>query len=97
VSAEGYERGLGFLPGVAVDQHLTERNRLPDLVALVRRVPAFVGLGLDEGTALIVRGRTGTVVGRGRVHVVRAAASLEPEVRAYEAGTSVELSPTGGE
>ncbi|MGA1522554.1 MAG: cyanophycinase [Planctomycetota bacterium] len=97
VSAEGYERGLGFLPGVAVDQHLTERNRLPDLVALVRRVPAFVGLGLDEGTALIVRGRTGTVVGRGRVHVVRAAASPEPEVRAYEAGTSVELSPTGGE
>ena len=32
VMAEGYERGFGFLKGVAIDQHLTQRNRLDDHV-----------------------------------------------------------------
>jgi cyanophycinase len=91
VSAEGYERGLGFLPGVAVDQHLSERGRLPDLTALIRRVPAFLGLGLDAGTALVVRGGTGTVIGRGQVHVVRSNGTTEPAVRAYSAGATIGL------
>jgi cyanophycinase len=92
VSAEGYEEGLGFLPGVAIDQHLTERGRLPDLVALIRRVPGYVGLGLDEGTALIVRGSVGEVVGKGRVHLVRSGGQDEPQIREFAAGTTLDLS-----
>jgi cyanophycinase len=66
--AEGYERGLGFLPGVAVDQHFTQRRRHGDMTRLMRRYPQILGIGLDEGTAIIVRGSTAETIGRGKVH-----------------------------
>jgi cyanophycinase len=66
--AEGYERGLGFLPGVAVDQHFAQRKRFLDLTTVVRRHPGLLGIGIDEATALVVRGAVGEVIGRGSVH-----------------------------
>lgn len=66
--AEGYERGLGFLPGSAVDQHFTQRKRHEDMTALMRRYPQILGIGLDEGTAIVVQGSTAQVIGRGGVH-----------------------------
>jgi cyanophycinase len=65
---EGYERGLGFLPGVAVDQHFTQRKRFADMSALVKKYPQLLGIGIDESTALIVHGHEGEVMGRGKVH-----------------------------
>ena len=69
VSAEGYERGFGFLPGVAIDQHFTQRDRLDDMVKLKKDHPELIGLGVDESTALIVRGTTAQVVGQHNVTV----------------------------
>jgi cyanophycinase len=66
---EGYERGFGFLPGCAVDQHFVVRNREVDLRALVGKLPQLLGLGIDEGTALEVRGSLATVLGTGKVAV----------------------------
>ena len=66
--AEGYERGLGFLPGVAVDQHFTQRKRHGDMTALMRRYPQILGIGLDEGTAIVVQGSMAQIIGRGGVH-----------------------------
>ncbi|HEY5311628.1 MAG TPA: cyanophycinase [Pirellulales bacterium] len=74
VIAEGYERGFGFLRGVAIDQHFSQRSRLPDMAQVRARHPELVGLGLDEDTALIVRGRECQVVGRGSVSVFARAA-----------------------
>jgi cyanophycinase len=68
VMADGYERGLRFLPGAAVDQHFTQRNRLPDMTGLMRRYPQLLGIGIDEGTALVVRKQTAEVLGRNNVH-----------------------------
>src|SRR5437763_5855947 len=68
IICEGYERSLGFLPGVAIDQHFTQRNRLKDLTALVNHYPQFLGVGLDEATAIVVQGHVADVMGRGRVH-----------------------------
>lgn len=65
---EGYERGLGFLPGVAIDQHFRQRDRFPDMAALVKAYPKMLGIGIDEATALIVRGHLGEVMGKGQVH-----------------------------
>jgi len=65
---EGYERGLGFLPGVAIDQHFTERRRHADMTDLMRRYPHLLGIGLDEGTAILVQQSIAQVMGRGRVH-----------------------------
>ena len=67
VMADGYERGLGFLPGTAVDQHFTQRGRLPDMTAIMRRYPRLLGIGIDEATALIVRGQTAEVTGKNNV------------------------------
>ncbi|MEW4567673.1 cyanophycinase [Tautonia sp. JC769] len=68
--AEGYERGFAFLPGVAIDQHFTQRDRFGDLAAVVERFPQVLGIGVDEGTAFVVEGSVGEVVGRGAVHVL---------------------------
>jgi cyanophycinase len=67
--AEGYERGFAFLPGVAIDQHFAQRDRFGDLAAVVERFPQVLGIGIDEGTALVVRGSIGEVTGQGSVHV----------------------------
>jgi cyanophycinase len=63
IAAEGYETGLGFLPGVAVDQHFHQRNRMPDMTGLMKRYPQILGIGIDERTAIVVRGRVAEVVG----------------------------------
>jgi len=64
-------RGLGFLPGVVIDQHFTQRRRLARLVDLSSRYGGLVGMGIDEDTAAIIRpGDSLTVVGSGSVTLV---------------------------
>ncbi len=64
---EGYERGLGFLPGVAVDQHFSQRKRFGDMTALIKTYPQLLGIGIDEATALVVHGHIAEVLGRNKV------------------------------
>jgi cyanophycinase len=66
--AEGYERGLGFLPGSAIDQHFTQRKRFADMTSVMQRHPQLLGIGIDEATALIVQGETALIMGRGKAH-----------------------------
>jgi cyanophycinase len=66
--ADGYERGLNFLPGVAIDQHFTQRKRHADMTALMRRYPQLLGIGIDESTALVIQASTAQILGRGHVH-----------------------------
>jgi cyanophycinase len=61
--APGYEQGFGFLRNAAVDQHLLARNRQNDLLQVVERHPYLLGIGLDESTAIVVRGDTAEVIG----------------------------------
>jgi cyanophycinase len=63
---EGYERGLSFLPGVAVDQHFSQRNRFADMSAVMKAHPQLLGIGIDEATALVVRGHVAEVMGRNK-------------------------------
>jgi cyanophycinase len=62
-------RGFGFLPWVVVDQHFSNRKRQSRLLWAVEHNPRYVGVGIDEQTAVIVCGRTLTVVGNQKVHV----------------------------
>jgi len=68
IMAEGYEKGFGFLPGVAIDQHFAQRKRFPDMTRLVNRYPQLLGIGIDEATALVVKGHIAQVMGRSAVH-----------------------------
>jgi cyanophycinase len=63
IIAEGYERGFGFLKGVAVDQHFFVRRRQKDMTELMKTYPQLLGIGIDEGTAVIVQGSVMEVVG----------------------------------
>ncbi len=56
MAAEGYEKGFGFLPGCAVDQHFFVRKRTGDMSGLVKKYPQYLGIGLDEATAIVVTG-----------------------------------------
>lgn len=70
--AEGYERGFAFLPGVAIDQHFTQRGRQPDLLPVIKRHPKLHGIGIDEGTAVIVTGSKAEVIGQHSAYFVSA-------------------------
>jgi cyanophycinase len=74
------EPGLGFLDGVQVDQHHLARGRWGRLVVALLGTPGDqLGFGIDENTALWVRGDTARVVGASGVLFldVRAAAREE--------------------
>ena len=67
--AKGYEQGLGFLRGVAVDQHLLKRHRENDLLPVIAAHPALLGIGLDEGMAIVVHGDEAKVIGPSKVAI----------------------------
>lgn len=60
--------GFGFLRNVAVDQHLLARGRENEMFEVLRREPQLLGIGLDEGAAIIVAGDLARVIG-GRVAI----------------------------
>lgn len=69
--ARSMGEGFGLLPQVIVDQHFTERRRLPRLLRALSRYPDHVGVGVDEDTALVLRrGQGAEVVGSGGVTIV---------------------------
>jgi cyanophycinase len=68
--------GLGVLPGVIVDQHFQQRNRLGRLLSLIAQNPILLGLGVDEDTAGVVGpDHVMEVIGRGSITVVDGAGS----------------------
>lgn len=58
-----HEVGFGFLKNSAIDQHLLRRNRQFDLVEIMEAKPELLGIGLDEGTAIVVQGDRFEVIG----------------------------------
>ncbi len=62
--------GMGFLPGVVIDQHFSQRGRLGRLIAALAQQPAVLGFGIDENTAIIVTNNQFEVVGEGCITVV---------------------------
>ena len=67
IIAPGYERGLGFITGVAIDQHFTQRNRRGNMEELMATYPQLLGIGIDESTAIVVQGSIAEVIGNGNV------------------------------
>ncbi|MEO8207716.1 MAG: cyanophycinase [Chloroflexota bacterium] len=68
--------GLGVLPGVIVDQHFQQRNRLGRLLSLIAQNPSLLGIGVDEDTAGVVGpDRVMEVIGRGSITIVDGAAA----------------------
>lgn len=64
-----HERGFNFLRRSAIDQHINTRNRWDDLIPVIQKYPALLGIGISEGTAIVVTGDTFEVMGRWKVAV----------------------------
>jgi cyanophycinase len=87
-------RGLGFFPGVIVDQHFVARQRSNRLLSAILEHPDLLGVGVDEDTAIWVRpGGDFTVLGERSVVVLDAAGA---EVRRGKGETGKELLGVSG-
>lgn len=64
-----HEHGFRFLRKSAIDQHINTRNRWDDLAAVMKKYPNFLGIGLSEGTAIIVNKDQFEVMGKWKVAV----------------------------
>ena len=65
--------GLGLIKNVIIDQHFSERGRIRRLLAAVAQNPRLLGIGIDEDTAIVVKGTEYfEVLGSGAVYLVDA-------------------------
>jgi cyanophycinase len=64
--------GLDLLGNVLIDMHFAERGRLPRLLSGIALDVRYLGVGIDEDTAIVVDGDRFEVIGRGVVTVVDA-------------------------
>jgi len=85
-------QGLDLLPGAVIDQHFKVRNRQPRLTAVLEEHPGYFGIGIDEDTGIIVRGRCIEVVGKSTATVCLASSGNQ-RLRQYElsAGEAADL------
>jgi cyanophycinase len=65
--------GMEFLPGVLIDQHFAQRGRINRLLSAIAEYPHHLGIGIDEDTALLIKGQDIEVIGAGSVTVIDAA------------------------
>ncbi len=79
--------GFGFLRGAIVDQHFLRRQRSNRLLSVVLERPTMLGVGIDEGTAIVV-------TADGRWTVEGASAALVYDARS--AVTTPDAAPTLG-
>ena len=64
--------GFAYLKGSAIDQHILVRNRQFDLVPFVEKHPEILGIGINEGTAILVHGNEFEVLGANVVAITDA-------------------------
>jgi cyanophycinase len=64
-----HTQGLGFLRNSVIDQHILVRNRQFDLSKFIAIAPQFIGIGLDESTAVVVIRDSLEVIGKSYVAI----------------------------
>ncbi len=64
-----HEEGLGFITNIAIDQHVLARNRQFDMFDILKNRPELFGIGIDENTAIVVKGDEFEVIGASYVLV----------------------------
>ncbi len=62
-----HEVGLGFISNIAIDQHVMVRNRQFDMFTILEKKPELLGIGIDESTAIVVKGDIFKVIGKSYV------------------------------
>src|SRR4051812_17983278 len=78
------EPGLSYLTDIILDVHFAERGRCGRMLALIAKHPSYLGLGIDEDTALEFRNDEFEVVGSGSVFIFDASLAECPKIRGDE-------------
>lgn len=68
-AAKAYSAGFGFLKNSAIDQHVNTRRREMRVAPVIATHPELLGIGIDESTAIIVKGDQFEVIGAGQVAI----------------------------
>ena len=63
-------QGMGFITEAIIDQHFIKRSRYNRLLSILADHPDKMVIGIDEGTAIIVKGKNIRVVGESQVVVM---------------------------
>ena len=85
---KNHQRGFAFLRKSAIDQHNNTRRRWDDLDQVIEKMPNLLGIGLSEGTAIIVTGDTFEVMGKWKV-------AIHDNQRLYQPWEKTVLRPAG--
>jgi cyanophycinase len=78
-----HQKAFAFLRKSAIDQHINTRNRWDDLIPLIKKYPNLLGLGLSEGTAIVVKGDQFEVIGKWKVAVHDTTRLYQPWEKPY--------------
>jgi cyanophycinase len=78
-----HQSGFGFLRKSAIDQHINTRLRWDDLIPVIKKYPELLGIGLSEGTAIIVKGDQFEVMGAWKVAIHDNTRQYQPWEKPY--------------
>ena len=80
---ENHLLGFEFLRKSAIDQHINARGRWDDIIPIIEQQPDLLGIGLSEGTAIVVTGDTFQVMGKFMVAVHDNTRAYQPWEKPY--------------
>lgn len=63
-------KGFGFEKNLLIDQHFSQRARFGRLISAIAENKNLVGIGIDENTAILVKGYQFEVIGEHQVFVI---------------------------
>lgn len=78
-----HEHGFAFLRRSAIDQHINTRNRWDDLIPVMKKYPNLLGIGISEGTAIVVNGDRLEVIGKWKVTIHDTTRAYQPWEKPY--------------
>jgi cyanophycinase len=84
--------GLGFIDQVIIDQHFIKLQRLNRLLAVCLENPETTCIGIDEATAILVKGGVIEVIGDSQVIVVKHVRAETKVVNGLLGGKDLDLS-----
>ncbi|MEK2645280.1 cyanophycinase [Bdellovibrio sp. BCCA] len=62
--------GLRFVENMIIDQHFAQRGRIGRLLGAVALNPGILGIGIDEGTAIVIEENKFKILGDNAVYVL---------------------------
>jgi cyanophycinase len=74
-----WRSGFALVRKVIIDPHVLVRNRQFDLIGMVNAHPDMLGIGIDENTAIVVRGDMFEVIGSSYVIIYDNHRQIAPE------------------